>query len=126
MGGRPKPSANGVDLAEIMAERKRRADAEALNTRWQELAGEAAGLGIVPSTAIQTARYEVLVGVLADALGVEASEAMVTIESAALQRAIAAVEAQVADVNLRVAADLHAQHTAAPNASGDDDPGPRE
>lgn len=103
MGNRPEPAghANGVDLSAVLALNGRKRQLAELAETWESKVPEAMAAGVAPAIIILTARFEVLVGVLADALGIEAGEAMLQIETAALSRGIVQIDAAVADVNLR-------------------------
>lgn len=96
MSGR-KPHANGTDLAAIMAERKARARFQELNDEWIELcqSPDTVAAAVDPVAVLLTARFEVIVGLVADAMGLPADEVMVQVESAALARAATGVRALV-------------------------------
>lgn len=93
-----EPQANGVDLAALRARREAEDAFAQLNETWAAKALEAETAGLPSAALLLTARFEVLTGILASALGQDASDLMRTIEIAALPRAIQRVNTTLAQL----------------------------
>lgn len=100
MSNRPRPQANGVDLA-VFAER---AAFEQLLDQYRATAAEAAALGLPAELILLTARFEVLVGVVADLAGLDPERVMFGVERDAVARAREKLADAVVEVREAIAA----------------------
>lgn len=101
MGNRPRPGANGVDLAQFAE----RAKFEALVGHYATRSNQLRALGLNVDVVLLTCRFEVFLGVLAQALGVESERLMLDVERQAVERALDRFD--TAETELRAAQEQH-------------------
>lgn len=84
----PRPSANAVDLARF----KRQADLDRLIGTYTTRAAQLRTEGIPVDLILLTARFEVMMGVLATATGTDPDALMQDVDQAAIERALAQID----------------------------------